>query len=243
MAMVGFPLLLIPLAIYNIIVFLMPGVSLSDPLIKLTLMSGVEWPVTLSDVLLAIAALMLMFEVIKGARPGAKYLTDHLLSLIVTAAAAAEFVLWRQFGTSTYLLLTLLSLVDFITGIALRARRGTVLASTVLASTPAVSRGSAGVAQPPVAEPHFEPAPAPVVAPAPMPTQAPAFPVAPSTPPAASVAESVLRDHPEPTLAQPVITPAPPSPAAPSPATTSPEVPSPDLQPGNGIAPPEAPPR
>ena len=50
--MVGFPLLLIPLAIYNIIVFLMPGVSFTDPLVKLTLMSGAEWTVTLSDVLL-----------------------------------------------------------------------------------------------------------------------------------------------------------------------------------------------
>ena len=39
MSMVGFPLLLIPLAIYNIIVFLMPGVSLSEPVVKLTLMS------------------------------------------------------------------------------------------------------------------------------------------------------------------------------------------------------------
>jgi len=29
MSMVGFPLLLIPLAVYNIIVFLMPGVSLT----------------------------------------------------------------------------------------------------------------------------------------------------------------------------------------------------------------------
>jgi hypothetical protein len=52
--MVGFPLLLIPLAIYNIIVFLMPGVSLAEPLVKLTLMSGAEWPVTLSDMLLAL---------------------------------------------------------------------------------------------------------------------------------------------------------------------------------------------
>ena len=50
--MVGFPLLLIPLAIYNIIVFLMPDVSFTDPLVKLTLMSGAEWTVTLSDVLL-----------------------------------------------------------------------------------------------------------------------------------------------------------------------------------------------
>jgi hypothetical protein len=229
--MVGFPLLLIPLAIYNIIVFLMPGVSLSDPLVKLTLMSGVEWPVTLRDILLALAALMLMFEVIKGARPGAKYLTDHLLSLIVTGAAAAEFVLWKQFGTPTYFLLTLLSLVDFITGIALRTRRG-----TVVATAPAASRRSAKVAQPPVAEPQFEPAPAPVVAPAPIPAPASTVALDPAPPPAASVAESVLRDHPEPTLAQPAITPA-----APAPAASSPEVASPDLQPGHGFTPPEAP--
>ncbi len=101
MSMIGFPLLLIPLAIYNIIVFLMPGVSFADPVVKLTLMSGAEWPLTLGDMLLALAILLLLSEVIKGARPGAKYLTDHLLSLIVFGGAAAEFVLWPKFGTST----------------------------------------------------------------------------------------------------------------------------------------------
>ena len=53
--MVGFPLLLIPLAIYNIIVFLMPDLSFTDPLVKLSLVSGAEWTVTLSDVLLTLA--------------------------------------------------------------------------------------------------------------------------------------------------------------------------------------------
>src|SRR3954452_23392727 len=130
MSMVGFPLLLIPLAIYNIIVFLMPGVSFTDPVLKLTLMSGAEWPVTLSDMLLALAILMLMFEVIKGARPGAKYLTDHLLSLLVFGGAAAEFLLWPRFGGSTFFLLTLLALVDFLTGIALRKRRAARMASS-----------------------------------------------------------------------------------------------------------------
>jgi len=124
--MVGFPLLLIPLAIYNIIVFLMPDVSFTDPLVKLTLMSGAEWTVTLSDVLLTLAILLLLAEVIKGARPGAKYLTDHLLSLIVFGAAAAEFVLWPKFGTSTYFLLTALALVDFLSGLALGAILGAV---------------------------------------------------------------------------------------------------------------------
>src|SRR5258708_14111451 len=150
--MVGFPLLLIPLAIYNIIVFLMPGVSFTDPLVKLTLVSGAELPVTLSDVLLTLAILLLLAEVIKGARPGAKYLTDHLLSLIVFSAAAAEFVLWPKFGTSTYFLLTALALVDFLSGLALRTRRGAVAA-------PAVASKSARKAEP-KAEPRPEPAPA-----------------------------------------------------------------------------------
>ena len=204
--MVGFPLLLIPLAIYNIIVFLMPGVSFTDPLVKLALMSGAEWPLTLSDVLLALGILLLMCEVIKGARPGAKYLTDHLLSLIVFGAAAAEFVLWPKFGTSTYFLLVALSMVDFLSGLALRTRR-----RPVAAAAPAVSRKSAGKAAAPAAEPQFDPAPAP----------------APSSPAAASVAEAVPVDHPEPTPAQP----------ATAPHVASPEIPSPGLQPGSGSHP------
>jgi hypothetical protein len=157
MSMIGFPLLLIPLAIYNIIVFLMPGVSFADPLLKLTLMSGIEWPVTLSDILLALGLLLLLLEVVKGARPGAKYLTDHLLSLILFGCAAAEFLLWPKFGNSTYFLLSVLALVDFLSGIALRARRGTV-ASTAEAS-PRSGRRSAPPVSEPVAASVDEPAP------------------------------------------------------------------------------------
>jgi hypothetical protein len=187
MSMVGFPLLLIPLAIYNIIVFLMPGVTLAEPVLTLTLMSGAGWPVTLSDILLALGILLLLFEVIKGARPGAKYLTDHLLSLIVFGAAAAEFLLWPKFGTSIYFLLSMLALVDFLSGIALRARRGTV---TVAAARP-VARQQESAAP----EPH--PAPAPV--------------------PSAPAAETAPLDRPEPKMVPVEITPAASSPEVPSP--------------------------
>jgi len=121
--MVGFPLLLIPLAIYNIIVFLMPGVALGDVVVTVPLMSGASWSVTPNDVLLAFGILMLLLEVVKGARPGSKYLTDHLLSLIIFGGAVAEFVLWPRFASSTYFLLILLALTDFLSGVALRARR------------------------------------------------------------------------------------------------------------------------
>jgi hypothetical protein len=178
MSMVGFPLLLIPLAVYNIIVILMPDVALTAPLVKLTLVSGVEWPLTLGDVLLALGIVLLLFEVIKGARPGAKYLTDHLLSLMISGGAIAEFLLWPRFGTSTYFLLALLSLADFLSGVTLRVRRGVPV-------TAAVSRRAPGKPEI-VSESQFDPAPAPapvVVAPAPPPAPAPvAAPVEPTEP-------------------------------------------------------------
>jgi len=241
--MVGFPLLLIPLAIYNIIVFLMPDVSFTDPLVKLTLVSGAEWTVTLSDVLLTLSILLLLAEVIKGARPGAKYLTDHLLSLIVFGAAAAEFVMWPKFATSTYFLMTALAMVDFLSGLALRTRRRALVAT----AAPVPSRRGARV-EPAELEP--EPVPAAPVAPAPPRAE-------PSVPAAASVAESVLADRPEPKVvetpragepAKPAENSEPAShPAAPAapPAAFSPEVPSPGLQPGSPASPdkPEPPQR
>jgi hypothetical protein len=208
MSMIGFPLLLIPLAICNIIVFLMPGVSFGAPLFTLTLISGAAWPVTLSDVLIALGILLLLFEVIKGARPGSKYFMDHLLSLVVFAGAAAEFVMLPQFGTSTYFLLTMLALVDFLSGIALRVRRKARLAAV---DVPVSRTKRARETE----QPRLDPEPVP------------------SVPPAATVAESVLLDRPEPTMPHPVDI-----------VRTSPEIRSPGLQPNEAAHPsPDTPPR
>jgi hypothetical protein len=195
-SMVGFPLLLIPLAIYNIIAFLMRDVSFAAPLITLPLPSGTAWPVTLSDILLTLGILLLLCEVVKGARPGAKYLTDHLLSLLVLCGAGAEFALLPQFGTSTYFLLTALALTDFLSGIALRARRGAHVTSVSAASRRGVPPPDFN---PP--EPRFDHTPAPSV------------PAA-----AAPAAESATPDRPQPGIAHPDVPPVEPSsPEVPSP--------------------------
>jgi len=216
--MVGFPLLLIPIAIYNIVAWLMPDVPLTDAMFRVTLMSGAVWTITLSDILLALGVLLLLLEIMKGARPGSKYLTDHLLSLVLFGAAAAEFVMWPKFGTSTFFLLALMAMVDFFGGIALRARR-TVTATTVSrrAAKP-VEHPVETSAPTPEPEPHIEPEPA-----APVPA-----------PPAASVAEQVLQEPPKPSAPQ----------SAPPAADPSPTIPSPELQPGDGSTPaPDAPQR
>jgi hypothetical protein len=156
MSMIGFPLLLIPLAIVNILAFLMPGVSLSAPIYAVPLSSGTSWSITIGDALIALGMLLLFFEVRKTMRPRGKYLTDHLLSFLVLAGAVAEFVMLPQFGNSTFFLLTVLAFVDFINAIAIRLR---------LRGVYATPRAEARTGQPARAEPTLTPAPAPQPAP------------------------------------------------------------------------------
>jgi hypothetical protein len=159
--MIGFPLLLIPLAIVNIVVFLM-GLRLDrlqEPVVTVGLPSLQSWTVTFSDVLLAFGLLLLFLEVVKSARPGSKYVTDHLLSFIVFAAAAAEFLLLPEFAHSTFFLLMLMAFTDVIAGITIRAVR----------PKPVMARPAPGpvVDERPVSRP-VEPAPAPRPSPEPV---------------------------------------------------------------------------
>lgn len=135
MSMIGFPLLLIPLAIYNIFVFLMPGVAFTSQVVSVTLMSRVQWSMTFGDALLALAMVLLLFEIVKASRPGTRFLTDHLLSLLVFAAAAAEFMLLVPFGTSTFFLLTVLTAVEFFAGVVIGLRHRPRLVASAVAES------------------------------------------------------------------------------------------------------------
>jgi hypothetical protein len=187
MSIIGFPLLLIPVAICNIIVFLMPGLGFDAALARVALPSGTTWTIALGDVLVALGVLLLLPEVIKAARPGARYLTDHLLSLLVLGGTLAEFVMLPQFGNATMALLAALALVDFLAGIALRSRRQQAARAPQPAPRSGKLRGKAAAAAheaPPAAEA----------------TPAPVEPVSASAA-AASIAEAVLLDRPEPVTA------------------------------------------
>jgi hypothetical protein len=146
--MFGFPLLLIPLAVFNIIVFLMRDVGFDVRLFDLTLPSGATLKVELGDAFVTLGLLLLLLEVQKSARPGGKYLTDHLLALLIFAGAAAEFVMLPQFANATFFLLTLIALVDFLSGLALRGRRPMRVRETAIvepAPPPVVMREPAPV--------------------------------------------------------------------------------------------------
>ncbi len=149
MFLIGFPLLLVPFAIYNIVAFLMPGVSWTGTLATVHMKSGADWAMSGGDVLVTLAILLLFVEMVKVVRLGRRSIVDHGLALLLFAGMAAEFVLVKQAASAAFFLILVMSFFDVVGGFTLasRSRR----------RDPAVE--------------HVEPVPA-VVAPAPTPEPA-----------------------------------------------------------------------
>jgi hypothetical protein len=122
MYLIGFPLLVIPFAIYNMIAFLTPGMSWDDKVATIHLISGQDWTVTPEEILLTFAILLLGVEVIKAARTGLRGLMDHILSLILFIVMLVQFLLVARAGTSTFFLLMTISFVDVLAGFIITAR-------------------------------------------------------------------------------------------------------------------------
>ena len=118
----GFPLLLIPFAIYNMIVFLTPGVSWTSPVTTVHMMSGQDWVLTWEDILLAFAIFLLWVELIKSARIGVRGAVDHILAVALFVAMLIEFLLVQKAATSTFFLLMAIALVDALAGFVVGMR-------------------------------------------------------------------------------------------------------------------------
>ena len=149
--MIGFPLLIIPFAIYNMIAFLTPGFDWASTPYTFPLQSGVQWGPTFADAFLVFSLLMLMFEVMKSTRHG-RSIVEHFLVLLLACGAAAEFVFVKEVGNSIFMLFVAICFVDLFAGFAAalrRARRAVIVgqAPVVVAPAPA-ARGEPARTEP-----------------------------------------------------------------------------------------------
>ena len=122
MSLVGFPLLLIPFAIYNIVVFLIPGVEFGSVVTRVGLNSGGEWTMSVGDYLVCLAVLLLFAELLKSTRIGIRNVVDHGLSFLLFVGMTVEFILVKQAATSTFFILLVISFVDVLGGFAVSLR-------------------------------------------------------------------------------------------------------------------------
>jgi hypothetical protein len=122
MYLIGFPLLVIPFAIYNMIAFLTPGMSWIDSVTTVQLISGQAWTVTPEDILLTFAILLLSLEIMKATRLGTRTIIDHVLSMVLFIVMLVEFLLVKQAGSSTFFILMVICLVDVMAGFIVTVR-------------------------------------------------------------------------------------------------------------------------
>jgi hypothetical protein len=122
MFLIGFPLLIVPFAFYNIIAFLMPGVTWTGTLTTVHVVSGGDWTMSAGDILITLAILLLFGEMMKSTRIGIRTVIDHALSLVLFLGMLVEFLLVKQAASATFFLLLVISFIDVMGGFAVTLR-------------------------------------------------------------------------------------------------------------------------
>ena len=122
MFLVGFPLLIIPFAIYNMVAFLLPGLGWTQEMARIHMMSGADWTFTPGELLVAFSILILFVEMLKATRLSHRTIIDHGLSMVIFIGMIVEFLLVKQAATGTFFLLLVISFVDVVGGFTITIR-------------------------------------------------------------------------------------------------------------------------
>ncbi len=118
------PLLALPALAYNLFALTLPGgifaktasQRLAEPLFRFNTSAGVVWPVTLSDLLLATALVVLFIELLKSTTSRRIAIINHSLSMLLFVALLVELLLAPAFASSTFFLITLMVMLDVLAG-------------------------------------------------------------------------------------------------------------------------------
>ncbi|MFV1874585.1 hypothetical protein [Nioella sp.] len=119
-----FPLLAIPLILFNLGLYGLLGGD--DPFIRslftVEMMSGGTWTMTIGDVIVLVALLILFVEIMKSTVTGMASIIDHLLSTVVFVAYLVEFLLVAGASTSLFFTLMVIALIDVLAGFSVSIR-------------------------------------------------------------------------------------------------------------------------
>ncbi|GGB73954.1 hypothetical protein [Henriciella pelagia] len=129
-----FPLLIIPVAIYNLIALPYGGTSeqvdgvvlnniapivemLSKPMMTFPMISGVNWAITNGEMLILFSIALLFMEILKSTSTGTATIINHAISMILFIVCLVEFLLLPNFATSVFFIITIMTLLDVLAGV------------------------------------------------------------------------------------------------------------------------------
>ena len=120
MFLVGFPLLIIPFALYNMVAFLL-NLPVSEAAFTLASHSGGRLTISIGDGVVIVGVLLFYVEALKATWQR-KPVTDHILSILLFAGMIAELLTVPAAATASFLVLTVLSFLDVLVGLSLHSR-------------------------------------------------------------------------------------------------------------------------
>ncbi len=121
-----FPLILIPVLIYNIWAAGAGDAGMAGFVAELTnpqnpmtikMASGAEWAVTTGDIFVLVSMVLLFIELLKSTSTGTAAIFNHALSMLVFIVCLVEFLLWGACATTPFFLITVMALLDVLAGV------------------------------------------------------------------------------------------------------------------------------
>ena len=119
-----FPLLLIPLVIYNLIALgggAIMHADIQDMLsydhaLAIKMFSGDIWRFSFGDFLVLFTLGLLFVEVVKATRTTSREIINHGLSMLILLAAVVEFITLRGFASTPFFFIVVMCLFDVVAG-------------------------------------------------------------------------------------------------------------------------------
>jgi hypothetical protein len=124
-----FPLLAVPIIIYNLMAFTFTpregvqtmGDAISNPanaIASIPMVSeGAVWAMTSGDLLIILSMCFFFIEILKSTSTGASTIANHAVSMVVFIICLIEFLLLKNFATSVFFILTIMTLLDVLAGV------------------------------------------------------------------------------------------------------------------------------
>jgi len=91
----------------------------STPVLSIAMVSGADFQLLASDLLITAGLFFLFVEILKATRIGKAALVDHMLSVLVFVAFLVEFLIVPEAATSVFFILMVIALIDVIAGFSI----------------------------------------------------------------------------------------------------------------------------
>ena len=119
-----FPLLLLPVIVYNLIAlgggaimhYNIQDMLSYDNALTITMFSGDKWKFSFGDFLVLVTIALLFVEVVKATRTTSNEIINHGLSMLTFVVALVEFITLKGFASTPFFFIMIMTLFDVVAG-------------------------------------------------------------------------------------------------------------------------------